>query len=104
VIFVRLDHLMALNQVFAALAAGDFAGAAEAVETRLGRGSMGKFRATGMGPGRFMPLEMRNLGWGMHDAASELAQTIKGRDAKAIHAGLQKLMSACASCHLNYRT
>ena len=99
-----LDHLAALNEIFGYLAEGKLAVAAEVAEKRMGNSSMGKHRATGMGPGRFMPLEMRNLGWGMHDAASEFSRIAAEGDTKKTYAALQKLTGTCVACHYSYRT
>jgi len=99
-----LDHLSAVNEIIGYLAANDLASAAEVAETRMGKSSMGKYRATGMGPGRFMPLEMRNIGWGMHDAASELSLAAKQGDLKAAYSALQNVTAACVGCHYTYRT
>jgi len=99
-----LDHLIALNEIIGLLATGDLNSLAEIAETRIGRSSMGKYRGTGMGPGRFMPLEMRNIGWGMHDAASKLATVAKKGDKKATGQALQELTTACVVCHNSYRT
>jgi hypothetical protein len=57
-----LEHMTALNQIIGYLAVNDFDAAAEVAETKMGKSSMGKHRATGMGPGRFMPLAMGNIG------------------------------------------
>ena len=99
-----LDHLIALNEIIGLLASGDLTALAEIAETRIGRSSMGKYRGTGMGPGRFMPLEMRNIGWGMHDAASKLATVAKKGDKEATGKALQELTTACVVCHNSYRT
>ena len=99
-----LDHLSALNEIIGYLAANDLDAAADVAETRLGRSSMGKHSGTGMGPGRFMPDEMRSLGWGMHDAASEFSQIAKQGDVKNTYSALQKVTSSCIACHYSYRT
>ena len=99
-----LDHLSALNEIIGYLAENNLKAAADVAETRMGKGSMGKHRGTGMGPGRFMPLEMRNLGWGMHDAASEFSQTAKQGDLKSAYSDLQKVTGSCVACHFSYRT
>lgn len=99
-----LDHLSALNVIIGYLASNNLDAAAEVAETRMGRSSMGKHRATGMGPGRFMPLEMRNIGWGMHDAASELSKSAKQGDIKGAYSALENVTNACVACHYNYRT
>jgi len=99
-----LDHLSALNEIIGYLASNNLDAAADVAETRMGRSSMGKHRGTGMGPGRFMPLEMRNLGWGMHDAASEFSQIAKQGDLKSAYSALQKVTGSCVACHYSYRT
>ena len=99
-----LDHLSALNEIIGYLASNNLDAASDVAETRLGRSSMGKHRGTGMGPGRFMPLEMRNLGWSMHDAASEFSKIAKQGDLKSAYSAFQKVTSSCVACHYSYRT
>lgn len=99
-----LDHLSALNEIIGYLAESNLNAAADVAEIRMGKSSMGKHRATGMGPGRFMPLEMRNIGWGMHEAATEFSQVAKKGDLKNAYSALQKVSSACVACHYSYRT
>ena len=99
-----LDHLAALNAIVAALGAGDLDAAADTAERQLGRASMGKHRASGMGPGRFMPLEMRDIGWRMHDAADAFAAVARKGDARSALGALQQVTGACVSCHAVYRT
>ena len=99
-----LDHLAALNEIVAYLAGNNLTGAAEIAETRMGKSSMGKHRTTGMGPGRFMPPAMRNLGWGMHESASEFARVAKEGDLKRALSALQKVTASCVACHYSYRT
>ena len=98
------DHLAALNEIIGYLAENNLKTAAEIAETRMGRSSMGKHRGTGMGPGRFMTPEMRNIGWGMHDAVTEFAQVAKAGDIKKAYSALQKITAACVACHYSYRT
>lgn len=99
-----LAHLTALNEIIGLLAHRNFNAVAEVAEQRMGRSSMGKHRSTGMGPGRYMPLEMRNVGWSMHDAASELATLAEKSDLEGSYAALQKITTACVICHSSYRT
>ena len=99
-----LDHLSAFNEIIGYLAENNLDAAADVAETRMGRSSMGKHRGTGMGPGRFMPLEMRNLRWGMHDAATEFSKIAKQGDLKSAYSALQKVTSSCVACHYSYRT
>jgi len=97
------DHMAAMNEVLGFLADGDLETASEIAETRLGKSSMGKHRATGMGPGRFMPLEMRNIGWGMHESASEFAEVAKGGDTGQAYQAFRKVTASCVACHHAYR-
>ena len=99
-----LDHLSALNEIISHLAENNLAAAANVAETRMGKSSMGKHRGSGMGPGRFMPLEMRNIGWGMHDAATEFSKVAKSGDLKGAYRALQKVTRSCVACHYSYRT
>ena len=99
-----LNHLSALNEIIGYLAISDFNAAADVAEKRMGKSSMGKHRASGMGPGRYMPLEMRNIGWSMHEAATDFANIAKQGDVKETYIALQKITSACVACHYSYRT
>lgn len=99
-----LDHLSALNTIIMALGSGDLNTAADTAERRMGRASTGKYRASGMGPGRFMPPEMRNLGWNMHAAADTFATEARKGDPQRAYAALQQVTNACVTCHAVYRT
>ena len=99
-----LSHLSALNSIIAALGKNDLKAAADTAEQQLGRASMGKHRASGMGPGRFMPPEMRDLGWGMHDAADTFATEARKGNPQSAFAALQNVTSSCVACHAVYRT
>lgn len=99
-----LDHLAALNEIIGLLAENKLDAAAEVAETRMGKNSMGKHRGTGMGPGRFMPPEMRNLGWGMHESATDFSRATGEGDSKAAYKALQKITTSCVACHYSYRT
>ena len=99
-----LDHMSALSEIIGHLASNDLDAAADVAENRLGRSSMGKHRGTGMGPGKFMPPEMRSIGWGMHDAASELSTLARQGDLKGAYSALQKVTGSCVACHYSYRT
>lgn len=99
-----VEHLTALNEVIGLLAEQRFTEAAEVAEQRIGRSAMGRHRTTGTPPGRYMSAEMRQLAWGMHDAASAFATTARDGDMDRTLAALQGLTAACAACHLSYRT
>ena len=99
-----LDHLSAINEIMTLLAEDNLDAAADVAETRMGKSSMGKHRATGTGPGRFMPVEMRNIGWGMHESASELSREARDGNLKGAYSALQKVTASCVACHYSYRT
>lgn len=99
-----LSHLSALHSIIAALGNNKLKAATDTAEQQLGRASMGKHRASGMGPGRFMPPEMRDLGWGMHDAADAFATEARKGNPQSAYAALQKVTSSCVACHAAYRT
>lgn len=99
-----LSHLSALHSIIVALGSGDLEVAANTAEQQLGRASMGKHRATGMGPGRFMPEKMRTLGWNMHNAADGFATETRKGDVKGAYAALQNITESCLACHAVYRT
>lgn len=99
-----LDHLAALNEINGYLAENNPVAAAEVAETRMGMSSMGRHRASGMGPGRYMPMEMRNIGRGMHASASAFSRAARRGDMKGAYQALEKMTGSCVACHYSYRT
>lgn len=97
------DHLAALDEIIGLLAAGDLDQAADVAQKRLGTGSMGKHRGSGMAPGRFMPPEMRRLGWSMHSAATDFADVARTGEARDAYVALQGVTRFCVACHAAYR-
>lgn len=100
-----IDHLAALNEILVELGAGRLAAAADIAEQRMGVSSMGKHAkvAGGRGPGRFMPADMRAMGQGMHQAASEFARVARTGDREAALQALQPVLGGCVACHASYR-
>ena len=97
------NHLAALNDIVGFLAEDKLAAAADTAEKRLGTNSMGRHAMMGQGPGRFMPETMRQMGWNMHEAASEFAAiALNGDRTKALSA-FHQLSSACVACHMSFR-
>lgn len=97
------SNLAALNTIISYLASNEFESAGELAEKVMGKSTMGKHRESGSAPGRFMTNEMKNLGWGMHEAASEFAEVAKQGDIKSSLESLEKLTSSCVACHYTYR-
>lgn len=96
-------NLSALNAIIASLAERDFAAAADIAESEMGRSAMGKHRSTGFAPGMFMSNDMRSLGRGKHEAASQFAEVAKTKNMKKTLMALNDLTNSCVACHSSYR-
>lgn len=99
------DHLTALQEITASLAAGEYDQAADIAESRLGMSSMALHGAAHMS--KIMPKEMAAIGTEMHHAASRFALSARDADidgglSKAFGA-LSEVMQQCVSCHSSYR-
>lgn len=99
------DHLLALQTITRQLSEGDYEGAADTAESRLGMTSMQSHGASHMAP--YMPEGMRAAGTAMHQAASRFAVVarnaeVEGGLAKAFGA-LSEVMAQCVACHSQYR-
>lgn len=99
------DHLLALQEIQAALGSSDFDRAAELAETRLGMTALAAHGAHESSA--FMPNEMQEAGSTMHRSASRFATTVRdvavtGELKPALNA-LAEITGACVSCHAGYR-
>lgn len=99
-----LDHLAVLNEINRYLAENDLRSAAEAAETGMGRSLLAKYQDQDMRPGRFMPQEMREMGWNLHNAATEFAKAARQGNMRVIMDAYYNLTSMCVTCHYSYRT
>lgn len=99
------DHLLALNEILAAMAKGEMSQAGEIAESRLGVSAMGKHRALPRDarPGPHMPEAMHSIGVSGHRAASAFADAAVAGDVEAAMALLPEVMGACVACHYAYR-
>ncbi len=99
------DHLAAIQEIQAALASGEWSTAADVAENRLGASSMGAHGASHMAP--HMPPEMREIGSGMHAAASRFArkalESAVDNDLAGALASLAEVTSSCVACHAGFR-
>ncbi|MFA7098132.1 MAG: hypothetical protein WC383_16820 [Gammaproteobacteria bacterium] len=95
------DHLATLDEILAALAANQPDKAAELAERRLGMSSLASHGAEHMAP--HMPQEMREIGTGMHRAASRFALTAQEGDLLRAYAALRNVTASCVACHEAYR-
>jgi hypothetical protein len=99
------DHLRTIHEIEAALAAERYTEAAQLAEQRLGMTSLAMHDASHLAA--YMPAPMREMGSGMHRAASRFA--IAAQDASATHdvrpalAALAEVTRHCVACHAAYR-
>lgn len=99
------DHLAAMAEIQAALAAGKFDRAADIAENRIGMSSLQAHGASHMAP--LMPKGMQEIGTAMHRTASRFARTaqeaqLKDDVPRALNA-LADLTQQCVACHASYR-
>jgi cytochrome c556 len=99
------DHLAAMGEIQAALAAGKFEQAADIAENRIGMSSLQSHGASHMAP--YMPKPMQDIGTAMHRSASRFARTaqeaqVQGGVPRALDA-LAELTQQCVACHASYR-
>ena len=99
-----LDHLAVLNEINRYLSENDLRAAAEVAETGMGRSLLSKYQDKDIRPGRYMPKEMREIGWELHAAASEFAQAARGGDMNKTLLAYHRITSSCVACHYSYRT
>lgn len=95
------DHLVTLNEILAALAAGELDKAADTAEHRLGMSSLELHDASHMAT--FMPEGMRQAGTAMHKAASRFALKAQEGDVLPAYNALSDVTAACVACHSAYR-
>lgn len=99
------DHLLALSEIQAFMAAADYGKAAEVAEQRLGLSSLDNHGASHMA--QMMPKAMQEIGTAMHKAASQFAVTVvdagASGDLKGALGDLSKVTQQCVACHSAYR-
>lgn len=99
------DHLLALQEIQAALAKADYDRAADVAEQRLGMSSLRLHGAHEVA--RHMPQGMQDAGTAMHRSASRFAIAAKDAaatgDLKPPLEMLSQVMGACVACHAGYR-
>ena len=99
-----LDHLAVLNEINRYLAENDLLAAADVAENGMGRSLLSKYQDEEMRPGRHMPKEMREIGWELHDAATQFVTAARQVNLKKTLLAYQRITSACVACHYSYRT
>ncbi len=98
------DHLLALQQIQAALSLNELDKAADIAEQRLGMSALSLHGAHEAS--KFMPEGMRAAGSAMHRAASRFAVAAKDAtatgDLKPVLGALSDVMGACVACHAGF--
>jgi len=99
------DHLLAIQEITAYLADKKFDAAADVAETRLGMTSLQRHGAHEVA--KYMPAGMRQIGHGMHQAASQFAMAAKDTgvsgDTGAALRALANMQASCVACHAGYQ-
>ncbi|TFV44546.1 hypothetical protein [Bradyrhizobium niftali] len=99
------DHLLALQQINEALAAGEPEKAGKIAEERLGMSSLRLHGAAEVA--KYMPQGMQEAGTSMHKAASRFAIEAQNvgvtGEMKPALGALGQVMAACVGCHAGYR-
>lgn len=99
-----LDHLAVLNEINRYLAENNLRAAADVAETGMGRSLLSKYQDEEMRPGRYMPREMRKIGWELHAAATQFATAARQGNLQKTLLAYHRITSACVACHYSYRT
>jgi len=98
-----LDHLAVLNEINRYLAENNLQAAADVAATGMGRSLLSKYQNEEFRPGRYMPKEMREIGWELHNAASQFANAARQGDQRKTLLAYHRITSACVACHYSYR-
>jgi hypothetical protein len=99
-----LDQFAVLNEIIEYLALNNYTAAADVAENGMGQSLRRRNQDREFGPGRYMPEEMRRMGWNLHEAASNFSLVAKREHPQATYGALQKITEACIACHYSYRT
>lgn len=99
------DHLLAISEIQAFMAAAEYDKAANVAEKRLGLSSLDNHGASHMA--QMMPKEMQEIGTAMHKDASQFAVSVVDVGAtgnvKPALGDLSKVTQQCVACHSAYR-
>jgi len=99
-----LDQFAVLNEIIEYLALNNYTAAADVAENGMGQSLRRRNQEREFGPARYMPEEMRRMGWNLHEAASNFSLVAKRQHPQATLGALQKITEACIACHYSYRT
>lgn len=99
------EHLAAVSDIQAALSKSEYELAARIADSRLGLSSTQ--HGDMMASARYMPAGMRELGYAMHQSASQFAVVAQDAsvtgDVRPALAALAKITQNCVACHAAYK-
>ena len=98
-----LDHLAVLNEINHYLADNDLKSAAEVAQSGMGRSLLSKYQDQDMRPGRYMPKEMREIGYELHNAAADFSMVARQGNLQKTMEAYHRITGACVACHYSYR-
>ena len=99
-----LDHLAVLNEINRYLSENKLSSAADVAETGMGRSLLSKYQDEDIRPGRYMPKAMREIGWELHNAATQFAKVAREGNLEKTLLAYHRITSSCVACHYSYRT
>ncbi|MGB5441161.1 MAG: hypothetical protein WBN57_00830 [Gammaproteobacteria bacterium] len=99
-----LDHLAVMNEINRHLSENDLRSAADVAAAGMGPNLLSKYQNADMRPGKYMPLEMRKIGWELHKAATQFAMVARQGNWQKTLLAYQHITSACVACHYSFRT
>lgn len=92
------EHLQAVHDIIAYIAAGEFDDASKTAHEKLGLTPEMKNMCNMFGNDDF-----RSLGLAFHQSADELGEVLKSKDVNRSLQALHKTMNYCISCHATFR-
>ncbi len=92
------DHLKAVQEITALLAADDYDAAAEVARLRLGSTTEMRMMCASMGDDNF-----EKLGAAFHESADRMSEIFKRRDKAQALEALAVTLNHCVRCHAAYR-
>lgn len=95
------EHLEAIQSIVAALAAGDYDGAATVAREELGFAK--HHQAMQREQNAAFPPRYQELAMAHHQAADDLADVIAKRDLPVILQALESTIAPCTTCHREYK-
>ena len=99
-----LDHLAVMNEINRYLSENKLNSAADVAENGMGQSLLSKYQDEALRPGHYMPQEMREVGWELHNAATVFAKAARQGNLQETLTAYHRISSACVACHYSYRT